>query len=147
MLIPNLVGGSGISTKTLLALENSIPFVTTTLGVTGVNAEHTPTAFHIEDEPAAFAKRASALYLDAQLWKATVGSMHNHVLSCLSKTRLFAALQDTLQVALNDRCVSPRWTNASLESREHHRLVRFQRQQEIQSKHKSSGLLGNGGRA
>jgi hypothetical protein len=130
ILVPNLVGGSGISTKTLLALEHTIPFVTTARGVTGVEANRTAAAFHVRDDAAGFADAAAQVYSDQKLWTETAAAMHAHVVSHLSKRQLAAAVQQTIYTATSERCVSPSWTAESLAARDRHRLVRLQRQHE-----------------
>lgn len=137
MLLPNLVGGSGISTKTLLALENGIPFITTPKGTTGTTASATPEAFRISNMSSTFATLAVDTYLSEELWSSQVKAMRRHVQAHLSTVKLSSMLQQALYVAGTNQCVSPRWTKESLEKREHHRSVRLARAKE---------LLGAGGR-
>lgn len=146
MLIPNLVGGSGISTKTMLALENGIPFITTTLGVTGVNSEKTPGAFKVADDPRGFAHLAAHIYLHSEQWRAQIEAIRKHVGTHLSKTWLSAKVQEMVFTIVNNTCRSPRWTASSLAKREDHRLIRYQRQQQAKTAKEHAGSNHQGRR-
>jgi len=136
MLVPNLVGGSGISTKTLLALESGLPFVTTPIGVTGVNADRTPEAFHIANDAREFARIATALFTDHQLWRDQAEAMRKHVLSHLSRGKLAAKVQETVYTISSDKCISARWQNMeNLQNlRKAAQLKRYQVQQQERAK-------------
>jgi glycosyltransferase involved in cell wall biosynthesis/tetratricopeptide (TPR) repeat protein len=95
--------GTGIKTKNLLAMANSVPLVTTRVGADGMNLIDGESAL-IADTPEDFAKAVLRAYNDRELWQKLSKQGRSHIAVEFSADRMARAVSELCEMA---RTISP----------------------------------------
>lgn len=111
MLLPTFIHGSGLQTKSLLAIQQGRPFVTTSNGVNGMRSDKDThrRAFKIGDSPADFANLSVHLFNNAQARRAQVHAMRMHAKRYLSWSNIVKETQGAMFKLVGGACLAPAW--------------------------------------
>lgn len=90
--------GAGVKGKLVMSMAHGVPFVSTSVGIEGLQTAGKEDSFLVSDDPRAFARHVTALYQDERLWNAQASAGLAYVAQHYSES----AAEDALSWLLRD---------------------------------------------